>query len=625
MNLSSFNAIQGQNTTVQPSNQPMTLRHGQIFHGTINKIFPDQTAELQVGQQKLVAKLEVPLKVGDAQFFQVTNTGATPELKVVTGPMSPQVPLAQQMTQLLDAMNLPKTTEMQQVLGSFIKMQLPISKEQLLQAEQWLKNLPANVTKLDALHAMHKMVELKMPFTNDVFQAMTQGAKTSGMTTSMANLAQMLAQPGGNDALKANIGAQMETLAKPFNAETGGVLLARAVQTLTDVNAAVGTKLQALAALKEAGIVPANATLQNWQAAGTAQNQPASLQQPIQAGQLIQQLANSQPENSAKLLDQVRQFIASEPLLTTQQKEQMTQLMQRFSQLPQTKQTFEIFTQQLQQQMTKAFSENAQNRIFTQNEQGLTVKDHLLSLIKPDGNPTLFNNLVKVISDSPQPQMQIALTQVEAQVQNAVDGKAMEQAMKSVLKGLGVSYEAALASKAGDVSALAQQLKPQLLALMQDVQTPLPLRDAAETVLARMNGMQLLSTENGHQHQLVMQVPLEFFGKRMDATLQWNGRMKEDGKIDANFARILFYLQMESIEETMIDMQVQNRVVTINVFNDHPHLELLAEPLKQALKAGLEEKEYRLSGVFIKPFEQEQVTVSPPKPDEREGGVDIRV
>lgn len=632
MNLPSFNTIQSQTAQIQPSNQPLALRQGQVFHGTINKIYPDQTAELQVGNQKLVAKLEVPLKVGDAQFFQVTNTGATPELKVVTGPMSPQVPLAQQMTQLLDAMNLPKSTEMQQVLGSFMKAQIPLSKEQLIQAEQWLKNLPTNVTKLEALQAMHKMAELKMPFTNDVFQALTQGAKTSGMATTIANLAQMLAQPGGNETLKANIAGQIQQLGKPFNAETGGVLLARAVQLLTDSNVAVGPKLQALASLKEAGIVPSNATIQNWQSSGMLKNQPVTpLQQPIQAGQLIQQLANSKPEHSAQLVEQVRNFVANEPLLTNQQKEQLTQLLQRFTQLPQTKQALDVFTQQLQQQLTKAFSENMNSRLFMQNDQGLTVKDHLLSLIKPDvalaTNGQLLNNLVKLTSDSPQPQMQMALTQAEAQVKNAVDGKAMEQAIKTVLKGLGVSYEAAIASKAGDVQALAQQLKPQLLALIQDMQTPPALRDAAESVVARMNGMQLLSTENGHQHQLVMQVPLEFFGKRMEATLQWNGRMKEDGKIDANFARILFYLQMESLQETVIDMQVQNRVVTINVFNDHPHLEVLAEPLKQSLKSGLEEKEYRLSGVFVKPFEKEptRVPIVEKKPDEREGGVDIRV
>ena len=76
----------------------------------------------------------------------------------------------------------------------------------------------------------------------------------------------------------------------------------------------------------------------------------------------------------------------------------------------------------------------------------------------------------------------------------------------------------------------------------------------------------------------------------MDATLQWNGRMKDNGKIDANYARVLFYLQMASMQETVIDMQVQNRVVTVTVFNENSEIQLLAEPLKAALKVGLAEK-----------------------------------
>ena len=76
----------------------------------------------------------------------------------------------------------------------------------------------------------------------------------------------------------------------------------------------------------------------------------------------------------------------------------------------------------------------------------------------------------------------------------------------------------------------------------------------------------------------------------MDATLQWNGRMKDNGKIDANYARVLFYLQMASMQETVIDMQVQNRVVTVTVFNENSEIQSLAEPLKVALKSGLAEK-----------------------------------
>ena len=643
MNFASFNPIQASNVQQTVQNQPLALKQDQVFHGTIKQLYPDQMAEIQVGGQKLMAKLEVPLKVGDAHFFQVTSTNPQTELKVVTGPMSQTMTPSQQMNQLLETMNLPKSSDMQQVLSHFIKAQTPISQEQLMTAETWMKNLPDGVSKSDALQALQRMVEYKMPFTNTVFQALTQGAKTDGMSANLAKLAQLLAtQTGGNESVKANLLQQIQQLAKPLNNETGGVLLARAAQDLLNTSATVSSKLQALTILKEAGILPQNANLQNWQ---SVNQQPAQAQQamqapsgtpqnalPSQAGQMIQQLMQTSPEQSKQMMDQVRTWVNNEILLSASQKEQIQQLVNRFAQIPPSKQAVEVFVKQLQEQLTKAFSDNASSRLFTHNEQGISAKDQLVTLLKPDSSTQmmdhLLRNLVKVSANSSQPQVQSVLTQAEAQVQSAADSRAMEQAMKTVLKGLGVSYEATLASKAGDVQAAAQQIKPQLLTLIQDAQTPPALRDAAEMVMARINGMQLLSSENGHQHQLVMQVPLDFFGKKMDATLQWNGRMKDDGKIDANFARILVYLNMETLQQTVVDMQVQNRVITINIFNDLPNLDSLATSLKGALKEGLADKEYVLSGVFIKPFEEREgksVTKNSNQSDEQHSGVDIRV
>ncbi len=643
MNFASFNPIQASNVQQTVQNQPLALKQDQVFHGTIKQLYPDQMAEIQVGGQKLMAKLEVPLKVGDAHFFQVTSTNPQTELKVVTGPMSQTMTPSQQMQQLLETMNLPKSSDMQQVLSHFIKAQTPISQEQLMTAETWMKNLPDGVSKSDALQALQRMVEYKMPFTNTVFQALTQGAKTDGMSANLAKLAQLLAtQTGGNESVKANLLQQIQQLAKPLNNETGGVLLARAAQDLLNTSATVSSKLQALTILKEAGILPQNANLQNWQ---SVNQQPAQAQQamqapsgtpqnalPSQAGQMIQQLMQTSPEQSKQMMDQVRTWVNNEILLSASQKEQIQQLVNRFAQIPPSKQAVEVFVKQLQEQLTKAFSDNASSRLFTHNEQGISAKDQLVTLLKPDSSTQmmdhLLRNLVKVSANSSQPQVQSVLTQAEAQVQSAADSRAMEQAMKTVLKGLGVSYEATLASKAGDVQAAAQQIKPQLLTLIQDAQTPPALRDAAEMVMARINGMQLLSSENGPQHQLVMQVPLDFFGKKMDATLQWNGRMKDDGKIDANFARILFYLNMETLQQTVVDMQVQNRVITINIFNDLPNLDSLATSLKGALKEGLADKEYVLSGVFIKPFEEREgksVTKNSNQSDEQHNGVDIRV
>ena len=121
MNTASFNPIQSSNASQTVQNQPLALRQDQVFHGTIKQLYPNQMVEVQVGNQKLMAKLEVPLKVGDAHFFQVTAMNPQTELKVVTGPMSQAMTPNQQMNQLLETMNLPKSAEMQQVLTNFIK------------------------------------------------------------------------------------------------------------------------------------------------------------------------------------------------------------------------------------------------------------------------------------------------------------------------------------------------------------------------------------------------------------------------------------------------------------------------------------------------------------------------
>jgi hypothetical protein len=629
MTATSFNPIQLQQNAITTTNQPLALKQGQVFHGTIKQLYPDQMAEIQVGNQKFIAKLEVPLKAGDAHFFQVTGTNPQTELKIVTGPMAQAATPSQQINQLLESMNLPKSAEMQQLLGHFMKAQLPISKDQMLQAERWLKALPEGISKVDALQTIQKMIELKMPMTNDVFQALISGQKTSGMTAIMDNFAQLLAKDTTlSESFRQNLMQQIQAIAKPFEVETGSAVLARVLQSLTNSAATTSEKMQALSILKESGILPQQATLQNW----SNMNEAKAFQPMQQAGQVIQTILATKPEDARQLVEQLKSWTNSQNLLTNEQKQQINQLVDRFNQLPVTKQTLEVFAKQMQDQLLKAFAQNTTDRLFTQDAHALSVKDHLLSLFRqeansPSQNEALMRNLVKNSIDSSQPFIQQVVTQADALVQNSMDSKAMEHALKTVLKNLGISYEATLGNKSADLHMIAHQLKPQLHTLLQETNTTPQMKEAAEMLMTRMNGMQLSSGENGHQHQLIMQVPLEFFGKKMDATLQWNGRMKDNGKIDANYARVLFYLQMASMQETVIDMQVQNRVVTVTVFNENSEIQSLAEPLKAALKVGLAEKNYQLSGVFIKQFDKGQTEKVSPVVEQREeqSGVDIRV
>ena len=50
------------------------------------------------------------------------------------------------------------------------------------------------------------------------------------------------------------------------------------------------------------------------------------------------------------------------------------------------------------------------------------------------------------------------------------------------------------------------------------------------------------------------------------------------GKLTLNLREFLFYLDLESINKTVIDMQVQNRIVSVTVFNADDTLKTIGVP-----------------------------------------------
>lgn len=615
MTIPSFQPIQNQQMAIQKG--PLVLKQGQVFYGSVKQLYPNQTAEIQIGEHRLVAKLETPLKVGDSHFFQVTGINPQAELKVVSGPM---VKESANVQQLMESLNLPKSQEMQQLLTHFIKNQLPISREQLMQAESWLKSLPDGASKQEALSALQKLVELKLPFTEETFKALLFGSKTSGITNNLEQFAQLLDRSSNvNPQAKENLLNAIRSIAKPLETETAGLVIARSVRTLLDGAAQSTIKQNALNILKEANILPKEANLSNWL------NQLTVSSKNDTAGSMIGRLQSGTEETVAQRIQQIAGWVENEHNLTAQQKNAILQTLKSFNGT-----NGEQLGKQLHAQLLEAYSEQTVNGLFAKGD-GISPKEQLLSLLKHEfaSNPEAeLKNLARTFRISNEPATNALFAESEELLLSKLNGKGMQQAIQSILKNLGLSYESAL-NKTGDVESIVQSLKPQVLSFIRDESVPAELKNAAEMLLARLNGMQLLSGEAGHQHQIIMQIPLQFLGKQVDATVQWNGRMKKDGKIDSNYARILFYLNMEALKETVIDMQVQNRIVTVYVYNEHEGLEPLAEPLKKSLKAGLEEKNYHLSGVMIKPFsKRENVTKKVEKTGDNGAshkGVDIRI
>ena len=189
MNLSGVNVgqIQGAATAAQP----VAMQEGQVLHGTIKKLYPNQQAEINIGGQKMVAKLETPMQAGNTHFFQVTATTPDLTLKMVSGPVDEKASLMDQTKQMIDTMKLPQTKEMQQIVSQLVKNNIPFNKEQLIAAEQLLKGANG-AERSQALDALQKMIELKLPITSTSLQAVMEGSLKGGFTNLLGNLEQSI-------------------------------------------------------------------------------------------------------------------------------------------------------------------------------------------------------------------------------------------------------------------------------------------------------------------------------------------------------------------------------------------------------------------------------------------------
>lgn len=620
--------IQPSIRTLTSSELPLSLKQGQVFHGSVKKLLPGDMAEVLVGNQKMLAKLEVPLKAGDAYFFQVTSAKADLRLKVVTGNLQPGTTNAGHILQLMASLQLPKSAEMQTIMQHMVKEKIPISKDWLMQAEQMMKNLPTQIKMSEGLLALQKMSELKSPITDEIFRAVISGQDKSGLHYLFDTLRQALQ----NDTSiplnqRESIVKLLTQMSQPFAKELGGAIIGQVIESLLSTDLSASDQAELLDLLKGVGLVPKQATPANWLSQQTTIQSSLAVQS-TPMDQLLKQIL--QPALDPDQLKSLQNEVQQSPFFKAEDKHLIQQLIDKVSMSTPKTPEWSATIQALTNEIIKAFAEASQSQPFQTDQKSFTPKEHVLSILTSltgtQADSKALAQLTQLAGSSTQPTVQQAFATAEAAIQSGINRNAVELAMKQILGEIGLSYEAKLMQQGTQLSEISNSLKPQLIALLQNHAITTPVREAAESIVSRFNGLQILSGENGPQSQLLMQVPLDFLGKRIDATLQWNGRMRDDGKIDSDYARVMFYLDLASLKETVIDMQVQNRVITINIYNESDAIQPYAEPFKEALKTGLNSLNYQLSGVLMKSFFKQPASQdSLPKVQSSTGGVDIRI
>lgn len=169
----------------------------------------------------------------------------------------------------------------------------------------------------------------------------------------------------------------------------------------------------------------------------------------------------------------------------------------------------------------------------------------------------------------------------------------------------GVHQAAMAAGPSGDSSlALQDTLKGVLLQVLSSQDAPPALKEAAQQVIQHLTGQQLLlnTDRTAPFAQITLFIPLHGADGEQTASVHIQSRRGRKGELDATNCRLLFDLDMKFLGQTLIDVQVVDRIVSLNFRNDQPFAAELFEGTKQELAQAVSSIGYQLLSVKTEPL-----------------------
>lgn len=522
--------------------KPVSLRNGQIVYGKIEKVETNGMAFVKIGNEMIQAELQTPLRAGNYYWFQVAKADDNIRLQIIESPQADNTEATVEQTAALLAKKWGLSREVQPLLRFLLQKQLPIVKEEVIQAAKWLLATPEKDINLRALQMMYTN---RLPFTEPVFLALKAVQLPTPFTKQLADLQMSLSSLPAAQTSEA-----MQMLTAHLQRMTNGMVDAHKALLVLLYDWVQHGDENAYRLLQKLGIWPDESGQQPWD-------------------WLAKQIMTHR-ELAASLF-------SSESLTESNVKQQLGDWIVRM-----------------------------QHEIGNNREQALEQIRTLLTMLS-DGKPP--NELSFLYEAYQKGQLPDGVQSLLLSDENIIP-EALTQHIKALVQALGLEHEAAVEKNLkSDVPFVAVGLKSLLLRAQQEIKDE-ALKKQVETLIHRLTGYQLLSQEQGPIQPLFMQLPLYLGNEQTDVTIHWQGRKKEDGEIDPHYCRILFYLQLKTLKEMVVDVRIQNSIVHVSLFNDTPQLETIVSLMQPMLKERLAACGYTLSTVKVAtPPEQQQSDV----------------
>ncbi|RJE86732.1 flagellar hook-length control protein FliK [Paenibacillus sp. 1011MAR3C5] len=150
-----------------------------------------------------------------------------------------------------------------------------------------------------------------------------------------------------------------------------------------------------------------------------------------------------------------------------------------------------------------------------------------------------------------------------------------------------------------------ETLKNALLTLMQASDMPPAIKETAQQLIHQITGQQLLLTPERNSSvftHVTMFIPLKDAEGGTTASVHIQTRRGKRGELDADNCRLLFNLSMASLGDTLVDVNVTDKIVSLNIWNDHPAIADLIEGSRNDIAERLQGTGYQLLSLRTTPL-----------------------
>lgn len=237
------------------------------------------------------------------------------------------------------------------------------------------------------------------------------------------------------------------------------------------------------------------------------------------------------------------------------------------------------------------------------------------------------------------------------QQDNAAPRPEQQPWIKAVLKQLGVDHEQKVAQTLMQPAAAsleqtqeAQQsrfdsVKSLVMSLLAADDAPAALKEGLQQLLQHISGQQLmLGADRGNPFSLItLSIPIRLQDGMETASVHIQSRRGKNEQLDPANCRLLFDLHMKTLGNTLVDVQVTDKIVSLSIHNDHPAGQALLFAARPELETALEQMGYAFISLKHKPYptthndiadatvQQQTNTIASPYKAKPYKGVDVRV